>query len=295
MADVDRSSARPLGAAIEAALPALREEGGGAAPLALAAAPSELREQLIANALRVGGLAALIALWAVGAALLNMRFLPGPLAVFEAMVGIVLSGEFLVHMWHTIYRVVLGFLLAFAAATVLGIAMGAYRRVENLFDFEVLIGLTVPGLCWGIIALIVFGLNELSAISAVFVGVLPILTLNMWEGTKALDKDLIEMAHAFRISRVSIIRWVVLPQLIPYLFAAIRLGLSIAWKLIVVVEMFGLSNGIGYMLNYNFGVFSMAGVLAWTFSFTLVMVVIEFVVLRRIEHRVTRWRPAISL
>ncbi|MDA8187690.1 MAG: hypothetical protein M0T85_06080, partial [Dehalococcoidales bacterium] len=66
------------------------------------------------------------------------------------------------------------------------------------------------------------------------------------------------------------------------------------WKVVVLSEMFGLSNGIGYMINRSFSVFSMVSVLAWTVAFTLVMFVFEFGMLRPVEKHFTRWRPSIS-
>jgi len=90
------------------------------------------------------------------------------------------------------------------------------------------------------------------------------------------------------------IRDVVIPQLVPYLLAATRFGLSLAWKVTVIAELLGLSNGIGYMIHYSFGVFSMVDVFAWTIAFTLVMVAFEYGLLKPLETRVTSWRRAVA-
>jgi NitT/TauT family transport system permease protein len=88
-----------------------------------------------------------------------------------------------------------------------------------------------------------------------------------------------------------VVRSVVLPQLIPYSLAAVRFGLALAWKTVVIAETFGASTGIGYKIIESRELLSMKGVLAWTLSFTLVMIALEFMLLKPIETRLTVWRP----
>jgi NitT/TauT family transport system permease protein len=84
---------------------------------------------------------------------------------------------------------------------------------------------------------------------------------------------------------------VVIPQVFPYIAAAARFGFGIVWKVVVVVELLGLTDGVGYQLNYYFQLFDMAKVFAWTLMFTVVMIMIELLLLKPIERRVFRWRP----
>ncbi len=83
-----------------------------------------------------------------------------------------------------------------------------------------------------------------------------------------------------------------LPALAPFLLSGARLGLSLAWKVIVLVEMFGMSSGVGYQLNQAFSTQDVSLVLAWTLLFAAAMAVLEYGLLRTIERRVTRWRRA---
>ena len=121
------------------------------------------------------------------------------------------------------------------------------------------------------------------------------ITVNIWEGAKAIDKELLEMGIAFKADRGMIVKDIILPQLVPYLFASIRYGFALAWKMVVVAEMLGQNKGIGFMMNYSFGVFSMEGVLAWTIAFTMVMIILEYAIFRLLERRATRWRPVVTL
>jgi NitT/TauT family transport system permease protein len=191
-------------------------------------------------------------------------------------------------------RVFVGFIIAFALSTILAIAMGTNKLIEKFFELWVVIGLTIPGLAWAIISLIWFGITEMSAIFAILVIISPMITVTILEGVKALDLDLLDMARIFRASKWLIIKDIIIPQLIPYFLSATRFGLAFAWKVVVISELLGLSNGIGYMINYSYGLFSMIGVLAWTISFTIIMFLLEFILIRPAEKKVTRWRPKVN-
>jgi NitT/TauT family transport system permease protein len=158
----------------------------------------------------------------------------------------------------------------------------------------VILGLTMPGLIWAVLAIMFFGLNETSAYAAVSITICPMLAISLWQGTKSIDKDLIDMSTAFHASPWSKIVDVILPQLIPHILAAIRYGLGLAWKVVVVVEMFGFSNGVGYQVVRGFNTFSMKAVIAWAITFLVVMIIIEFGVIGWLEAKVTRWRPRVE-
>lgn len=244
---------------------------------------------------QLGSAATVVLGWQLIAAFFPPSLLPGPVAVLGRVWTILVSGQFAFHMVHTLLRVGIGFLCAFVVSLGLGILMGVSRTAETFFEIEILIGLTVPSLAWAVVALMWFGISEVAPIFTIFVIILPLITVNMWQGTKALDAELIEMARAFRVRRAQVIREVVVPQLVPYLLAATRFGLSLAWKVAVIAEMLGISNGIGYMIHYAFGIFSMEEVLAWTLSFTLVMMALEYGLLNPFEARITRWRRGVVL
>jgi len=220
---------------------------------------------------------------------------PGPIPVFARVWEIIVSGQFVVHMVATVSRVVAGFVLAFVASIGVGIFMGVNRTGERFFEPNIVVGLTVPSLAWSVIALMWLSISELAPVFTIFVVLQPLITVNIWQGTKALDHEVIEMARAFRAGRAMVIRDVVIPQLVPYLLAATRFGLSLAWKVVVIAELLGLSNGIGYMIHYSFGIFSMLDVFAWTISFTLVMLAVEYGLLKPLEARVAGWRRAVVL
>jgi NitT/TauT family transport system permease protein len=150
--------------------------------------------------------------------------------------------------------------------------------------------LNLPALVTIVLIYIWFGLGEASAIVAVALNKLPNTAVILREGTRALDCELLEMAHSFRMPRWRIARHVVLPQLVPYLFAASRSGLALIWKIVLVAELLGRSDGVGFQIQVFFQLFDIAGILAYTVAFAVVMQLIEWVMLQPLERWAERWR-----
>jgi len=98
------------------------------------------------------------------------------------------------------------------------------------------------------------------------------------------------VAQVYRLSRARILFKTYLPQLYPYLMAAARSGLSLIWKIVLVVELLGRSNGVGFQLHSFFQFFDIASILAYTLAFVGVILFFEMAVLRPLEVRLTRWR-----
>jgi len=252
------------------------------------------RQTLRDMGLRVASVITLVSIWWLLSLFFPPSLVPKPWDTFAEVGVIVTSGNFFTEMGATLRRVLVGFGLAMIVSIPLGIFMGTLRSLESFFEPPVILGLTVPGLIWAVLAIMFFGLNETSAYAAVAVTIAPMLAISIWQGTKSIDKDLIDMSKVFHAGAWSKVVDVILPQLISHILAAIRYGLGLAWKVVVVVEMFGFSNGVGYQVVRGFNVFSMKAVLAWTITFLVVMIVIEFGLIGWLERSVTRWRPRVE-
>lgn len=232
----------------------------------------------------------LLGIWWFVALFFEPIVFPGPVPVLLETAHIVRHERFLFHLSRTVFRVLGAFTVALLLASSVGIFMGIDETAERFFETFVLVGLTVPALAVSIIVLLVVGFNEAAGILAIVIVITPPMTENVWEGTKNLDPNLIKMGRVFRADRRMMLGDVVLPQLAPYLLAATRFGLGIGWKIAVIVEWIGLGTGIGQKLRDAFDLFSLTGVMAWTLSFVLVMAGIEFLIVKRIEARLTRWQ-----
>jgi len=256
--------------------------------------PGLAKQTLIDFSLRAGSILTLILIWWILSLFFPPTLVPKPFDTFAEVAGLIGSGNFFGEMASTLRRVLVGFGLAMIVSVPLGILMGTLRSLESFFEPPVILGLTMPGLIWAVLMIMFFGLNETSAYAAVAITIMPMLAISIWQGTKSIDKDLIDMSRAFHAGPWSKVVDVILPQLISHILAAIRYGLGLAWKVVVVVEMFGLSNGVGYQVVRGFNVFSMKTVLAWAISFLVVMIIIEFGIIGWLERAVTRWRPRVE-
>jgi NitT/TauT family transport system permease protein len=223
------------------------------------------------------------------------RLLPSPLSTFDEALRLLSDGSFFFHMLQSLRRVFVGAIVAMVFSVAVGIYMGTVLTGERFFQPLVIVGLTIPGLMWALIAVMLFGINEIAPYFAVAVTIFPMLVINIWAGVKALDKELMDMSHVFHFTPWMKISQVIIPQLIPNIFAATRYGLGLAWKVVVVVEMFGTSNGVGYQVMKAYQVFNMEGVIAWTLTFVVAMIVIEYGIITFAERRLTAWRPKLDV
>lgn len=237
-------------------------------------------------------LAAMILLWIIASALSDPQTMPGPLRVFAVAGRELASGELLWHVGATLLRVIGAFVIAMALGVAIGIFMGMNRKADRLLDLWLVFFLNLPALVVIILAYVWLGLTETAAVLAVAVNKIPNVVVTMREGTRALDRDLDEVARAYRVPWTVRLRHFILPQLAPYLAAATRSGVALIWKIVLVVELLGRSNGVGFKLHVHFQLFEIDAILAYALSFILVMQAFEWLVLQPLERRANRWRQA---
>ena len=240
---------------------------------------------------RLGSLLALVLLWQAAAHFANPRLLPAPLAVLDAIVAQTASGDLPRALGATLTRVVAAFALSMAAGSALGYAMGRRAGVDRWLDAPIVVLLNLPALVIIVLAYIWIGLNEAAAIVAVALNKLPNAVVTLREGARTLDVGLDEMAAVFGFSPWKRWRHVVLPQLAPFFAAATRSGLSLVWKIVLVVELLGRPNGVGFEIGTAFQLFDVATLLAYALPFTAIMLAIETLLVQPFERHAARWRP----
>lgn len=232
----------------------------------------------------------LLVLWQGLSMSIDSRALPSPAIVFAALVSGIRSGELPYHVGVTLARVAVSFSLAMVIGCAIGLAMGQRRSVDRFFDPWLILFLNVPALVTIILCYIWFGLTEAAAITAVALNKIPNVAVTMREGARALDRQYSDVARVYRIGRWRTLRHVVLPQLAPFLAASARSGLALVWKIVLVVELLGRSDGVGFMLHLFFQLFDVAGILAYTIAFVAVVLLLELGVFQPWERRASAWR-----
>lgn len=235
-------------------------------------------------------LVAFLALWQAAAFAVQDRILPAPLTVLDVVVAGFAGGEIPLHVGITLARVAASFLIAMVIGVALGIAMGRARALDRFFDGWLILFLNIPALVTIVLCYVWFGLIEAAAIAAVAINKIPTVVVTLREGARTLDRGMMEMARSFRLGRYKTFRHVVLPQLYPFLLAAARSGLALIWKIVLVVELLGRSDGVGFQLYLFFQLFDVASIFAYTLVFVAVVLAIELVALQPLERRANRWR-----
>ncbi|MGJ5153403.1 ABC transporter permease [Bradyrhizobium sp. HKCCYLR1023] len=240
--------------------------------------------------LRLLSFALLLATWWIAAAVAGSAKLPLPSAVLAVAVAEARSGALFLHLGATLARVALAFTLSMALGSAIGFLMGRSQLANRLGDPWLILLLNLPALVVIVLAYIWAGLTEVAAIAAIAINKLPTAVVTLREGARALDPTLDEMAKVFAFSRGRILRHVLLPQLAPYIAAAARSGLSLVWKIVLVAELLGRPNGIGFEIGVAFQLFDIPLLLAYSLSFAAVVLVIEAVIVQPFEQRASRWR-----
>jgi NitT/TauT family transport system permease protein len=201
-----------------------------------------------------------------------------------------LRGPLLHHLGVTLARVAVAFAAAMGLGAALGLAMGRWRWVDLLCDGWVVLMLNLPALVIAVLAYVWFGLTDAAAVGAVALNKLPLVAMTMREGTRALDRNYAELATVFHLPAWRRFRHVVAPQLAPFFLVAARSGLSLVWKIVLVVELLGRSDGIGFQLQLYFQLFDVPRILAYALAFVAVVQVIEWGVLQPLDRRLGAWR-----
>ncbi|MGB6914626.1 MAG: ABC transporter permease subunit, partial [Pseudolabrys sp.] len=219
---------------------------------------------------RLISLILLLATWWLISQFVEPQTLPGPDRVLGAIAAQMRSGDMFFQLGVTLARVLAAFTIAMAAGTAIGLLMGRVKLADRLGDPWLIVLLNLPALVIIVLAFIWGGLTEIAGVLAVAINKLPNTVVTVREGARALDSGLNEMATVFALSWRKYMCHVVLPQLGPFLAAAGRSGLSLVWKIVLIVELLGRPNGIGFQIGVAFQLFDVTLILAYALAFVAV-------------------------
>ena len=219
------------------------------------------------------------------------RLFPTPVAVAQELWQLAAQGPLLSDLGKTLARATSAFVIAMVLGTALGIVLGRRRWLDRLFSAWLLVGLNLPAIIVAIVLYIWLGLTELALVTAVVINKIPLVITTIREGVRSFSSDYDELAAALRLPWLRRLRLITLPQLMPFILAAARTGLSLIWKIVLVFEVLGSDGGVGYRVSVQFQFFDITGILAYTTAFILVVLAFEYGLLRPLERKVLQWRP----
>ncbi len=232
----------------------------------------------------------LIAVWT----LLSWRYgayvLPAPRAVLVGLVEIVRSGEVWWHTGASLWRIVVGFGGAVVVAVLMGLAVFLSRTARGVVQDALAVLNSTSVFVWIVISIIWFGLSNWAPIFTTFMITLPVVASNIVEGVANVDRRLLEMGDVYRLGGREKFAAIVVPSTLPYLVAGMKVGFGLALKVSVVAEIFGVTSGIGYIMNYSREILATQMVFVWALVMILVMMTTDKLVFDAVSRRMARWR-----
>src|SRR5499427_3009923 len=176
------------------------------------------------------------------------RLVPPPSRIYAEFAGLARSGELLRHVTVTLWRVVAGFALGTIVATVLGAIAGYSAMVRRLVDPSLQGLRAVPSMAWIPLFILWLGIFETSKIALIAVGVFFPIYLGVMGAVLSVDRKIVEVGRAFRLSGPAMVRRILLPAVLPAYVIALRSGLGLGWMFVIAAEFMGASEGLGYLL-----------------------------------------------
>ena len=201
------------------------------------------RKQLITGIL--GGIFFIVVWYVCSKTIMNK--LPGPLETLTQSIKTVSDPWYYKSVYHSLYRVLVGFCTASALAIPLGLMMGWNRIVRDMTmpGFELF--RSVPPVAWVPLSIIIFANMEYSIVFITFTGAFFVVTLNAKLGAESIDQSLFRAAWCLGANPRQVFRHVLLPGALPSIFMGLALGMGIAWQTVVAAEMIAGQYGLGYL------------------------------------------------
>jgi NitT/TauT family transport system permease protein len=193
-------------------------------------------------------IAILVAWWQLGMERNPGQLLPGPLQVLRGLRDLLQHGLIIKYVVASLFRVTWGFLLAWITAVPLGLTIGWYRRAEMACNPLVQVLRPISPLAWIPIAILWFGVGDLSAIFLIFVGCFFPMLLSAMSAVHNIPAVYINVGRNFGLRSADFVWRVLYPAVAPRLILASRITLGVAWLVVVAAEMIAVNSGLGFLI-----------------------------------------------
>jgi len=235
--------------------------------------------------------ATLLLAWWIGSETgkLDVYFFSTPSTVLETFVNLITSGQLLSDLWATLRRILIGASIGFTAGLFLGGITGYVRQIEKVLDPTVQALRAVPSVAWIPFVILALGIDDAPKIALIAIAIFFITYVNTYSGVRGTDQKLIELANAYKLPRLVVLRRIILPSSLPQIFVGLRLATGIGWIAAVFSEILIGNTGLGVLLNDGRS-------LSRPDQTIVLMVVLAIAgkcsdgLIRLIEHRLTAWK-----
>ena len=234
--------------------------------------------------------AVVVAVWSAVSWKYGAYVLPSPRHVLRGFADILRSGEIWTHTGASLSRILVGFGGAVAVSLLMALAAFVSRTARGVVHDVVAVLNATSVFVWIVISIIWFGLSHWAPIFTTFMITLPVVAANLVEGVESVDRRLLEMGDVYRLSGRQKFTAIVVPSTVPYLVAGMKIGFGLALKVSVVAEIFGVTSGIGYIMNYSREILATQMVFVWALVMILVMLATDKLVFDTLSRRLSAWR-----
>ncbi|HYH92780.1 MAG TPA: ABC transporter permease subunit [Candidatus Saccharimonadales bacterium] len=239
---------------------------------------------------QLASIVAVILVWGAMSAVIGSSILPGPVDVAPRFAELITTGAFLEPLLESLVRTGVGFVVGFVSGIALGIVIAKVRWFEVAFTPLLDVALFAPTLVVIFLGIAIIGTQLLAVAIITGIAVAPNVAIYMRDVMRDFDPEMTAMADSYRAGRWQRVRDVYLPYLVPPMLAAARIGFSMAWKVVLLSEVFGFSGGLGFQIRINYGIYDLVSLLAWLCIFVIALLLIEQLI-RSTEKTVVRWQP----
>ncbi len=231
----------------------------------------------------------LVPAWHFAAA--NTTFIESPSVVIRALPQFLSDPETWRNIGVTLLRVMAGLALGVVAGFIAAIIMSRSPFMGEVLGYYVTAALRTPSAIAAILALAIFKGSEAGYVLVVAFITFPYMAVGMRDGLNSADRELDQMARIYHLGLLSQIRHVWAPFVAPYIFSALRNAHALAWKVIVVAEIFGAARkGFGAKFEHAWEYMLMVEVHLWLLVFMAIVLIAEYGLIRSIEKYTFRWR-----
>ena len=249
-------------------------------------------------ALRAVSVLVLLTLWSLAsgivvvAQLFNPIFLPGPWLVLGAIASLVAKGQLWTHLAATLERVAIGFTAGAVLALGLGLVAGQWRALRNAVEPVIELLRPIPPLAMLPLFIVWVGIGEASKIGFITYATFFPMFLTTVHAVGQIDPVLLRAARSLGARPAQLFLWVVLPAAVPEILVGLRLGIALAFFVIVISEFIGAEHGLGYLINDGRNFFLVPQMLGAAVLLGLLGYAGNAAV-RLVERRALRWqRPS---
>lgn len=231
-----------------------------------------------------------LALWDLGNQVYGNLVLPSPKDTFITLFSILTDSSTIENVLITIKRAFIGFFISLAIGSVLGILAGFFVTASIMSRPIVTILVGMPPIAWIVLAMIWFGMSDMTVIFTVVVASFPIVFVGALQGTRTIEGDLKQMADSFKLPFRMKMFDIYFPHIFSYIFPAYISALGMSWKIVVMAELLSSSNGIGASLAIARSQLDTATALALVVIMIGSLLLIEYLILEPIKREVEAWR-----